>query len=220
MLFIALTVLSKVQLAPVITNPDGTPKHFGRIYLRAFKYESEMEVWATEGESIKYNRVAVYPIAAMSGHLGPKLHEGDKQVPEGVYKVEKYNPDSAFHLSMGIDYPNESDKVRSDPLKPGAAIFIHGNTVSAGCMAMTDPIIEKLYDLCQVCDHPEDVRVHIFPTRMTKANTLKILRVAEQPEAKLWTELEKVYSAFQHNYRLPVILVQPDGAYKVVSTDW
>ncbi|MFX8700459.1 hypothetical protein ABTM56_20365, partial [Acinetobacter baumannii] len=68
---------------------------------------------------MKYRRLAVLPIAALSGRLGPKRKEGDKQVPEGLYRVVKFNPNSAYTLSMGLDYPNASDTVRSDKLKPG-----------------------------------------------------------------------------------------------------
>ncbi|MES1147502.1 MAG: L,D-transpeptidase family protein [bacterium] len=220
MLPAALTVLWHTRFSPIITEPDGTFKHFGRIYLRAFKDEAEMEVWATEGESIKYKRVAIWPIAAMSGHLGPKRKQGDLQVPEGCYKVEKYNPNSAYHLSMGINYPNDSDKVRSDPLAPGSDIFIHGNAVSAGCMAMTDPVIDKLYALCQGSMHPDEVRVHIFPFRMHTAKYKDLIRQAEWPEARLWKELLPIYSSFEKNHRMPIVNVMPDGTYSMINQDW
>ena len=220
MLLPALSLMCGLKFAPMLINPDGTEKHFGRIYIRAFKMESEMEVWASLGESIKYQRVAVFPIAAWSGHLGPKRLEGDKQVPEGMYKVEKYNPNSEFHLSMGIDYPNQSDKVRSDPVKPGSAIFIHGNAVSAGCLAMTDPVIDVLYKLCHDCDHPDEVKVHIFPFRMTRYKTKELMMQARPPELMLWKELQPAYLSFEKNRRMPIVNVTPDGAYKVTMQDW
>lgn len=217
MVGLALTLLWKVRWENFLNRPDGSPASYGRILLRAFKEEGELEVWATEGESAKYHWVASFPIAGMSGRLGPKRKQGDLQVPEGVYRVDRFNPNSAYHLSMGLDYPNESDKVRSDPEKPGYDIFIHGNQVSAGCLAMTDPVIEKLYRVCRDSLFPDQIAVHIFPARLTKPRFKDLMMNANPPEPGLWRELERVYTAFERTHRLPVVMVQRDGAYRVVS---
>jgi hypothetical protein len=113
------------------------------LYVRAFKLEREVEVWAgARGKPLV--RVKVYPVCAASGELGPKRQEGDLQVPEGFYLLDSFNPLSSFHLSMRVSYPNDSDRKLSDPRRPGGNIAIHGNCVSMGCIAIEDGPIEEL----------------------------------------------------------------------------
>jgi len=216
MIVATLTAICALSWETVL-NPEGLAKPYGHIYLRAFKRECEMEVWAAPGQSMKYRRLAVLPIAALSGRLGPKRREGDKQVPEGLYRVVKFNPDSAYTLSMGLDYPNQSDAVRSDKTKPGGEIFIHGKAVSAGCLAMGDDGIRKLYGFCKMAVYTDDIEVHIFPTRMTEDRLQVLKPYATGEDLKLWAELKPVFTEFNRNHRMPVVTIQPDGAYKVVS---
>lgn len=79
-----------------------------------------------------------------SGTLGPKRMEGDYQMPEGFYYINEFKPYSNFHLALGINYPNASDKVLSDARRPGGDIYIHGGCVSTGCIAISDQPIEEL----------------------------------------------------------------------------
>src|SRR5690606_40399902 len=97
----------------------------GVLHLRAFKAEDELEVWAASKADEPLTRVARYGICAASGTLGPKRREGDRQVPEGFYRISFFNPKSRFHLSMQVSYPNASDRVLSDPKQPGGEIMIH-----------------------------------------------------------------------------------------------
>ncbi|MCP5421016.1 MAG: L,D-transpeptidase family protein [Gammaproteobacteria bacterium] len=135
-----------------------------RILLFAVKDQKRLELWAQSRQG--WHWVHAYPIQAASGSLGPKLMEGDAQVPEGVYGIEYLNPNSAFHLSMKLNYPNAFDweKARRDGrTNPGSDIFIHGKSVSSGCLAMGDPSIEELYILVHAIGK-EQVRVIIAPT--------------------------------------------------------
>lgn len=141
------------------------------ISLLVIKDESRMELWANHGSN-RHSLIKNYPVLAASGVLGPKLREGDKQVPEGIYKVLWLNPNSSYHLSMKLNYPNEFDmryaieEGREDA--PGSDIFIHGKAVSIGCVAIGDPAIEELYALAEQMDlndieviiAPRDPRVH------------------------------------------------------------
>ncbi len=114
----------------------------------AMKEEAQLEVWA-RGEGA-FVQVKTYPIRKGSGRAGPKLREGDLQVPEGIYSVTYLNPNSSYHLSMKIDYPNEFDLQharREGRRHPGGNIFIHGKAVSIGCLAMGDRAIEELFVL-------------------------------------------------------------------------
>lgn len=114
--------------------------------LLALKEERLLELWAKDKGA--YRWIKNYPIQAASGVAGPKLREGDKQVPEGVYKIVGLNPNSNYHLSMKLDYPNAFDLKharREGRDNPGSNIFIHGKAVSIGCLAMGDSAIEELF---------------------------------------------------------------------------
>ena len=118
------------------------------IVLIAYKDERKMELWARDSD--KFKLIRPYNIKAASGMRGPKLRQGDRQVPEGIYHIAHLNPNSNYHLSMKVDYPNSFDldhaeyDGRSDL---GGDIFIHGKAVSAGCLAMGDAAIEELFVL-------------------------------------------------------------------------
>ena len=97
-----------------------------------------------------WKQLAHYPILAASGDAGPKLREGDNQVPEGVYHVALLNPNSLFHVSLRVDYPNAEDREhgRIDGRERlGGDIMIHGGRASIGCIAIGDPAIEEVFTL-------------------------------------------------------------------------
>ena len=129
----------------------------------ALKQEKKLELWARDSGEFRFIRD--YDIQAASGVAGPKLRQGDKQVPEGIYRIEELNPNSHYHLSMKISYPNEFDlfhawqEGRADP---GSDIFIHGKTASIGCLAMGDEAIEELFVLTALVG-AENVKVVIAP---------------------------------------------------------
>lgn len=120
-----------------------------RLVFTAFKKERVLEVYASSaGREMRYIRS--YPILGASGKLGPKLREGDCQVPEGVYSITFLNPNSAFHLSLRLGYPNEFDRamaVRDGRKNLGQDIMIHGGSGSIGCLAMGDTAAEDLFVL-------------------------------------------------------------------------
>jgi murein L,D-transpeptidase YafK len=92
------------------------------MYVRSFKYDSQLEVWVRSNNSEQFKLFKTYRVCAMAGSLGPKRMEGDYQVPEGFYYINEFNPKSSYHLSLGINYPNASDKVLSDISRPGGEI--------------------------------------------------------------------------------------------------
>lgn len=119
-----------------------------KITLISLKQEKNMELWAFENNQWVY--VKTFPILGLSGKSGPKLAEGDRQVPEGIYKIIGLNPNSYFHLAMLINYPNEYDKKNAkndNRSNLGGDICIHGNKVSIGCLAMGDNVSEDLFYL-------------------------------------------------------------------------
>ena len=119
------------------------------VTLVGLKRERVLEVYAGSAPSSQA-LVASYPILAASGGPGPKLREGDNQVPEGIYGIESLNPNSAFHLSLRVSYPSATDRRRAladRRTRLGGDIMIHGNAVSIGCLAMGDAAAEELFVL-------------------------------------------------------------------------
>jgi len=118
-----------------------------RLWLMGVKDERRLELWA---EDAARRRVLVrsWRMLAASGTAGPKLREGDLQVPEGVYLIDSLNPNSAYHLSLRVSYPNAADRAwaaRDGRTRLGGNIYIHGKDVSIGCIAIGDEGIEELF---------------------------------------------------------------------------
>jgi hypothetical protein len=145
-----------------------------KIILVGLKQEQQLEIWVSDG-SADFRFLKTYPILAASGTAGPKLREGDRQVPEGLYKIESLNPNSRFHLALRVNYPSAFDKEhgrRDGRTKLGSDIMIHGSAVSIGCLAMGDQAAEDLFVLAaetgiknmSVILTPIDFRVREFPT--------------------------------------------------------
>ena len=106
-----------------------------------------------------------FPFTAQSGETGPKLRAGDGQIPEGLYGIEVLNPNSSYHLSMKVSYPNQDDRARSSLLGIsdfGGDIYIHGKKASIGCIAIGDDAIEQVFYLVNQCG-VKNVSVIIAP---------------------------------------------------------
>lgn len=119
------------------------------LVLIGIKDRRQLEIRAADADG-KLRHVRSYPIIAASGHLGPKLREGDRQVPEGLYRIESLNPNSMFHLSLRVNYPNDDDRRRAATdgrANLGGDIMIHGSNGSVGCLAMGDEAAEDLFVL-------------------------------------------------------------------------
>ncbi|MEA3419183.1 MAG: murein L,D-transpeptidase family protein [Campylobacterota bacterium] len=174
------------------------------VFIRIFKYMAELEIWIKVGEN--YELLQTYTICRQSGYLGPKLKEGDRQGPEGFYFVTKsrLNPNSKFHLSFNLGYPNEYDRAYH---RTGSALMVHGDCVSIGCFAMTDEKIEEIYELVeQALENGQKlVRVHIFPFRM---NSEKMLQYSDNQWFDFWTNLKEGYDYFEEKQLPPNVEVE------------
>jgi murein L,D-transpeptidase YafK len=129
--------------------------------LLVIKDTSRLELHSPDGVKIKD-----YPVLAESGTLGPKLREGDRQIPEGIYKVTFLNPNSSYHLSLRLNYPNEFDQKmakRDGRTQLGGDIMIHGKELSIGCVAIGDPGIEEIFCLAARAGL-QNTKVVIVPT--------------------------------------------------------
>jgi murein L,D-transpeptidase YafK len=122
-----------------------------RLVLLGLKSEKVLELWAMGPDTITNTKpifIKSYPILGASGKLGPKIREGDMQVPEGLYRIESLNPNSRFHLSLRVNYPNAFDRQMGEQdgrSNLGSDIMIHGKSVSIGCLAMGDEAAEELF---------------------------------------------------------------------------
>jgi murein L,D-transpeptidase YafK len=185
--------------------------HFGDpVFFRAFKEEKQLEAWVRNRATGRYELFRTWPIAAQSGKPGPKLAEGDGQVPEGFYQVTRprMKPDSTYHLAFNIGYPNAYDRHHG---RTGSLIMIHGNKVSIGCLAMTDEKIEEIYTLCDAAlsNGGKPVHVHVFPFRMTSA---RMKMESANKWLDFWKQLEGGYALFEKN-RIPPEAGIREGRY-------
>jgi murein L,D-transpeptidase YafK len=174
------------------------------IFIRIFKEEAELEVWMkAEGQ---YQLIQTYPICAFSGELGPKQKEGDRQSPEGFYYVTKnrLNPNSRFHLSFNLGYPNRYDRAHG---RTGSFLMVHGDCVSIGCYAMTDSKIEEIYELVEqaLAEGQKIIRVHAFPFRMTVEN---MQRHYGDKWYNFWENLQEGYDWFEEKKIPPNVTVK------------
>lgn len=172
-----------------------------KIAFITFKDEKVLHAWAAMDNN-PFRFVHSYRIKGASGTLGPKLKEGDRQVPEGIYKIEGLNPNSSYHLSMKLNYPNPFDlkyakiEGRTDP---GSNIFIHGKSGSVGCLAMGDRTIEELFVLSNRVGL-RNIEVIIAPTNLVANKDVNGL-LQNKP---FWVEklYDKIRSSLQKYYKM------------------
>lgn len=184
---------ARARLAPYFREA-GLTYPPAELTLVGLKEEKLLQVYAKNGAT-GARHIRSYPILAASGARGPKLRQGDAQVPEGLYRIESLNPNSAFHLSLRVNYPNEADRAQAAldrRTNLGGDIMIHGNQVSIGCLAMGDEAAEDLFVLAaetgirniRVILAPLDFRSASIPENERKALPAWIARryseIAEQ----------------------------------------
>jgi murein L,D-transpeptidase YafK len=207
-----------------------------RVFFRVFKHEQKLEIWAKNEPEKSFLLLKTYDIASPTGNLGPKRKQGDMQTPEGFYYIDRFNPISNFHLSLGINYPNKSDMILGEKGNLGGDIFIHGSTVTVGCMPMTDDKIKEIYILAVEARQAgqSQIPVHIFPMNMAGNRFKELENYAKSPDfleywsrlkggqkvdsekfIKFWNNLKEGYDYFETNKKLPTTSVKSSGAYLV-----
>lgn len=168
------------------------------VYLRIFKDTSEIEVWVSRGA--RYVLFKTFPVCDYSGGLGPKLLEGDKQSPEGLYYIRANDMivNLRWHRAMDLNFPNSYDRVNA---RTGSGILIHGKCSSIGCFALTDENVEELYNIVRAALNGGQARVPVLslPFRMTEARLAQHKDVEWMP---FWRELKRAYDLFERD-RLP-----------------
>jgi murein L,D-transpeptidase YafK len=189
------------------------------IYLRAFKTEMIVELWAKNTSDSVFKLIKEFPICDISGSVGPKRRYRDLQVPEGFYHISDLNPFSKYYLSMQINYPNASDSIRGVRGHLGNYIFIHGECVSSGCIAITNDKIKELFVWCIEAYNSgqEEIALTIFPTKLTETNysSLTTSYSKYKDEISLWADLKKSYDLFETTKVPPSVKFLPDGTHQV-----
>jgi murein L,D-transpeptidase YafK len=184
----------------------------------AYKNDDVLEVYAKTKQETTYKKLVSYDICSRSGQPGPKRMEGDEQVPEGFYHIDRFNPMSKFYLSLGLNYPNLSDKRKSNAHNLGGDIFIHGSCVTIGCLPMTDTHIKEIYLLAVHAKNngQSKIPVYIFPFKMTDQNmaTYKARYIDNKELTLFWENLKPGYDRFTKYHRELDIDVAENGDYK------
>lgn len=192
------------------------------LYIRSFKYDSELEVWVKNKSSEEFKLFKTYKICALAGSLGPKRMAGDYQVPEGFYYINEFNPRSVYHLSLGLNYPNASDKMLCDLSQPGGDIYIHGSCVTTGCIPITDTQIEELYTLAA---HAKDmgqeyIPVHIFPVNWKNPRSVAYLTKFLNQYNEFGSferNMRNAFWYFENNHQVPPVLINQKGDYVTIA---
>jgi murein L,D-transpeptidase YafK len=175
-----------------------------KILIRIIKQDNALEVWLKN--TTRYELFKTYKICYFSGEIGPKTKQGDNQAPEGFYEIRpaQMNPNSSYHLAFNLGYPNAYDKAHQ---YTGDYLMVHGNCVSIGCYAMTDPKIEEIYALMQAAfeNNQKMIQVHCFPFKMTNENLAKYK--GHKYEA-FWQNIAEGYRFFEQNHQPPKVNVK------------
>ncbi|MFY9309313.1 MAG: L,D-transpeptidase family protein [Bacteroidia bacterium] len=187
------------------------------ILITVFKSEQELVIYAKNKKDKQYKKLVTYPICASSGDLGPKRKQGDGQVPEGFYHIERYNPSSSYHLSLGVSYPNKSDKLKSTAKDLGGDIFIHGECVTIGCMPMTNDKIKEIYIYAIQAKNngQQNIPVYIFPFKFTESAIAKHKSYTTDNKMlqDFWNNLKTGYDKFHSNLEALNVAVDKAGNY-------
>lgn len=166
-----------------------------KLAILIFKEEQIMEVYGIKNQTPVL--IKTYPFTAFSGRIGPKLREGDKQIPEGLYQIEYLNPNSSYHLSAKVSYPNDFDKqkaLQENRTNPGGDIFIHGKNFTIGCVPIGDKGIEEVFILMSYA-FKNGIEVIISPKDFRRDNTYPEVSDISW-EQELYQQLEKRLEQF------------------------
>lgn len=188
------------------------------MYIRSFKYDSEMEVWVKSDRKELYKLFKRYKVCALAGTLGPKRMEGDYQVPEGFYYINQFKPNSSYHLALGLNYPNASDCFLSDSLQPGSDIYVHGSCVTVGCIPINDDQIEELYLLASIVhgEGQDFIPIHVFPVSFKNKKSVEALNkyLELHPDYQpLLNKMKYAYYYFNQKKKLPITMIDKNGNY-------
>jgi murein L,D-transpeptidase YafK len=209
---------AKNRIVQEVLRENGLSERSLRILIVIYKAQSQLELYARSADESRFRKIAAYDICYFSGQPGPKRKRGDRQVPEGFYEIDRFNPASRYFLSLGLNYPNAADRWKSTAHDPGGDIFIHGDCVSIGCLAMTDDKIQEiyLYALFARNSGQTHIPVYSFPFRMTKTNFSRHARQHRRNPGLIafWENLQDGFSRFAASQTELTVTVDNNGDYR------
>ena len=212
----------KEKIVTKTLKDHSIPRESVRIYLRAFKTEKIIELWAKNASDSAFLLVKQFPICEVSGDIGPKRRHRDLQVPEGFYHISKLNPFSKYYLSLQINYPNASDSIRGIRGHLGNEIFIHGQCLSSGCIAITNDRIKELFVYCIEAYNSgqEEIDLTIFPAQLddNSYSTLTSRYGKDKDKISLWADLKKSYDLFKLTKVPAIVKFLPNGTHEVTGS--
>jgi murein L,D-transpeptidase YafK len=209
---------TKGKIVDEMLSAQGISTTNFEVFMRAFKKEQKFEIWAKNKGENAFKLLKTYDFCATTGILGPKRRSGDRQMPEGFYTIDAFNPTSNYYLSFRVSYPNASDRKFADQLNPGDNIFVHGSCISIGCIPVGDENIKEVYLLAARAKGGEqDIQIHIFPNKMTEENyaSLKSEFSSNTVLLEFWSWLKPGFDAFEKTNVLPLVSVDDSGKYVV-----
>ncbi len=178
------------------------------VFLRVYKQTSEMELWVQQGA--RYVLYKTYGICRWSGGLGPKFYEGDRQSPEGLYRITTSDliVNQRWDRAMNINYPNTFDRVNG---RSGSSILIHGGCGSIGCFAIQNQNVEEVYGAVRAALHNGQAYIPVL------ALPFRFSALAPAKEDTLnmnvfWGDLRRADLLFERD-KLPPIAWICDGRY-------
>lgn len=200
------------ELAPLGLKP-GDP-----VFLRAFKEESELEIWMKPAEDPHYVLFKVHRLAASAGQAGPKLREGDGQAPEGFYtaKASSMRPETRHYLGIDLGYPNEYDRALG---RNGSDLLIHAGDGAGGAYALSPEAMNEVYALADAAFRggQREVAIHLFPFRLTDARMDKVWAKPSRWTDE-WVNLKEGYDFFENVRQPPLVgLAGEEYAFRIAS---
>lgn len=188
-----------------------------QVFIRIFKEEAILELWASSLKKGPFIFVKDYDISSTPLSPGPKRRQGDDRIPEGFYYIDRFSPWSKHYLSLGLNYPNESDRILGSKESLVEDIYIHGGVNAPGCIPITDDKIKELYIVAveAVAGGQDRIPVHIFPRRLSKEgyNGLKKRYEDDYSLISFWNNIMQGFEAFEHTRMLSKITVDTEGKY-------
>jgi murein L,D-transpeptidase YafK len=184
-----------------------------------FQNRKKIELWAKNISDSVFVLIKEFPICDISGSIGPKRRYKDLQVPEGFYHITNLNPYSKYYLSMQINYPNASDSIRGVRGHLGNEIFIHGECISSGCVAIMNDQIKELFVYCIEAFNSgqKEIGVTIFPSKLNDGNfsNLNTRYSKDKDKISLWADLKKSYDLFDKSKVPPIVKFLTNGTHEV-----
>jgi murein L,D-transpeptidase YafK len=209
---------AKNRVVQEVLRKNGLSDRSLRVLIVIYKAEFQLELYARRADESRYRKIAAYDICHFSGRLGPKRRRGDRQVPEGFYEIDRFNPASRFFLSLGLNYPNAADRRKSTARDPGGDIFIHGDCVSIGCLAMNDNKIQEIYLYALFARNSGQIHIPVysFPFRMTETNFSRHARRHRRDPGLIafWKNLQDGFARFADSQNALTVSVDDDGDYR------